>query len=84
MFVFKSDFDPIFCREDDPLKKTWWRYNNIFFSFPASMLSHLILNHYLAEKMILHKNDTPNLGENLRSNLVLAAKGSHKKIPLNL
>ena len=31
----------------------------------------------LQEKMILHKNDLPNLGENLRSNLVQAAKILH-------
>ena len=38
------------------------------------MLCHLTLIPHLAEKMILHKNDLPNLGENLRSNLVQAAK----------
>ena len=38
------------------------------------MLCHLTLIPHLAEKMILHKNYLSNLGENLRSNLVQAAK----------
>ena len=38
------------------------------------MVCHLFLIKHFAEKMILHKKDLPNLGENLRSNLVLAAK----------
>ena len=38
------------------------------------MVCHLILIKHLAEKMILHKKDLPHFGENLRSNLVLAAK----------
>ena len=38
------------------------------------MICHLILIKHFAEKMILHKKDLPNFGENLRSNLVLAAK----------
>ena len=39
-----------------------------------NMICHLILIKYFAEKMILYKKDQPNFGENLRSNLVLAAK----------
>ena len=35
---------------------------------------HLFLIKHFAKKMILHKKDLPNLSENLRSNLVLAAK----------
>ena len=38
------------------------------------MLCHLTLIPHIAEKMILHKNGLLNLGENLRSNLVQAAK----------
>ena len=38
------------------------------------MICHLILIKHFAEKMILHKKDRPNIGENLRRNLVLAAK----------
>ena len=38
------------------------------------MICHLIFIKHFAEKMILHKKDLPNFGENLRSNLVLAAK----------
>ena len=34
------------------------------------MVCHLFLIKHFAEKMILHKKDLPNLGENLRSNLV--------------
>ena len=39
-----------------------------------NMRYHLTLTPHLGEKMILHKNDLPNLVENLRSNLVQAAK----------
>ena len=39
-----------------------------------NMICHLILIKHFAEKMILHKKDLPNFGENLRPNLVLAAK----------
>ena len=39
-----------------------------------NMLCHLILIKHFAEKMILHTKDLPSFGENLRSNLVLAAK----------
>ena len=38
------------------------------------MLCHLTLIPHLAEKIIRHENDLLNLGENLRSNLVQAAK----------
>ena len=38
------------------------------------MICHLILIKHFAEKMILHKKDLQHFGENLRSNLVLAAK----------
>ena len=38
------------------------------------MILHLILIKHIAEKMILHKKDLLNFGENLRSNLNLAAK----------
>ena len=38
------------------------------------MLGHLALIPHFAEKIILHKKDLLNLGENLRSNLVQAAK----------
>ena len=38
------------------------------------MICHLILIKHFAEKMILHKKDLPNYGENLSPNLVLAAK----------
>ena len=39
-----------------------------------NMICYLILIKHFAEKMILHKKDLPNFGENLRPNLVLAAK----------
>ena len=38
------------------------------------MVCHLILIKHFAENMILDKKDLPNFVENLRSNLVLAAK----------
>ena len=39
-----------------------------------NMICHLIFIKHFAEKMILHKKNLPNFGENLRPNLVLAAK----------
>ena len=39
-----------------------------------NMICHLTLFPHLAEKMIIHKNDLPNLGENLKSNLVQATQ----------
>ena len=38
------------------------------------MLCHLTLIPQFAEKIILHKNDLLNFGENLRSNLFQATK----------
>ena len=39
-----------------------------------NMICHLTLFPHLPEKMIIHKNVLPNLGENLRSNLVQATQ----------